>query len=113
MVPKPSRSMYCVQHLSDGAAFAHLTKGLTRATEDITMKSIVILGATIALLGLITFAVPAFNTEVTKDVVRLGDMKVQAKTEETHVVPPILSEGAIALGVLLIGAGVAMSRRVD
>jgi len=76
------------------------------------MKSIVILGATVALLGLITFAVPAFNTEATRDVVKLGDLKVQAKTEETHVIPPILSEGAIALGLLLIGAGLVMNRRL-
>lgn len=77
------------------------------------MKSIVILGAAVTLIGLITFAVPAFHTEATKDVVNLGDLKVQAKTEETHFVPPILSGGAIALGVLLIGAGIAMSQRTD
>jgi hypothetical protein len=77
------------------------------------VKSIVILGAGVALMGLITFAVPAFNTETTRDVVRLGDLKVQAKTEETHVIPPILSEGAIALGLLLMGAGLVMNHRVD
>jgi hypothetical protein len=75
------------------------------------MKSIVIFGATVALLGLITFSAPAFNTEATRDVVKLGDLKVQAKTEETHVIPPILSEGAITLGLLLIGAGLVMNRR--
>jgi len=77
------------------------------------MKSIVILGAVVALIGLIAFAVPAFNTEQTRNVVDLGDLKVQAKTQETHIIPPIVSEGAIALGVLLIGAGLVMSDRTN
>jgi hypothetical protein len=82
-------------------------------TEDVTMKSIVILGAAVALIGLIAFAMPAFNTEQTRNVVDLGDLKVQAKTQETHVIPPIVSEGAIALGVLLIGAGLVMTGRTN
>lgn len=77
------------------------------------MKSIVILGGFIALFGLIALAIPSFNTQDTRDVVRLGDLKVQAKTEETHTIPPILSEGTIVLGVLLIGAGMAMNRRAS
>jgi drug/metabolite transporter (DMT)-like permease len=77
------------------------------------MRSVVIAGAAIALLGLIAFALPSFNTEKTQDVVKFGDLKVQAKTEQPHVIPPILSEGAIVLGVLLIGAGVVMNRRAN
>ena len=77
------------------------------------MKSIVILGAAVALIGLIAFAIPSFSTEQTRNVVDLGDLKVQAKTQETHVVPPIVSEGAIVLGVLLIGAGLVMSVRTN
>ena len=68
------------------------------------------IGAMIALLGLIGFAVPSFSTQETKDVVNLGDLKVQAKTEEPHVIPPVLSGGAMVLGVLLIGAGLVMNR---
>ena len=75
------------------------------------MKSIIILGAVIALAGLVGFAAPSFNTEKTQDVVKFGDLKVQAKTEQPHVIPPVLSEGAIVLGVLLIAAGVVMNRR--
>lgn len=74
------------------------------------MRGIVLLGAIIALLGLVAYAVPSFNTQETKDVVNLGDLKVQAKTQETHVIPPIVSGGAIVLGVLLIGAGAVMNR---
>jgi len=75
------------------------------------MKSIIILGAVIALAGLVGFAAPSFNTEKTQDVVKFGDLKVQAKTEQPHVIPPVLSEGAIVLGVLLIAAGVVMNRK--
>jgi drug/metabolite transporter (DMT)-like permease len=75
------------------------------------MKSVIIFGAVLALLGLIAFAMPSFNTEETKDVVKLGDLKVQAKTEEPHFIPPLVSEGAMLLGILLIGAGLVMNRQ--
>ena len=75
------------------------------------MKGIVLFGAVLALSGLIAFAMPSFNTEETKDVVKLGDVKVQAKTEEPHFIPPLVSEGAMLLGILLIGAGVVMNRQ--
>ncbi|HWX32182.1 MAG TPA: hypothetical protein VNZ53_32725 [Steroidobacteraceae bacterium] len=75
------------------------------------MKSVVLFGAMLAVLGLIAFAIPSFNTEETKDVVKFGDLKVQAKTEEPHFIPPIVSGGAMVLGVLLIGAGMVMNRQ--
>jgi hypothetical protein len=75
------------------------------------MRSVIIFGAVLILLGLVAFAMPSFNTEETKDVVKLGDVKVQAKTEEPHVIPPLVSEGAMALGILLIGAGLVMNRQ--
>lgn len=75
------------------------------------MRSVILFGAMLAILGLVAFAMPSFNTEETRDVVKLGDLKVQAKTEEPHIIPPIVSEGAILLGILLIGAGVVMNRQ--
>jgi drug/metabolite transporter (DMT)-like permease len=75
------------------------------------MKGIVIFGAVLAMLGLLAFAMPSFNTEETKDVVKLGDLRVQAKTEEPHFIPPIVSEGAMLLGIVLIGAGLVMNRQ--
>ena len=75
------------------------------------MKSVVLFGAMLAVLGLIAFAMPSFNTEETRDVVKFGDLKVQAKTEEPHFIPPIVSGGAMVLGVLLIGAGMVMNRQ--
>ena len=75
------------------------------------MKSIILFGAIVALLGLIAFAMPSFNTERTQDVVKFGDLKVQAKTEEPHFIPPIVSVGAMVLGVVLIGAGMVKNRQ--
>jgi hypothetical protein len=90
--------------------FCSLTTASNYRTEDTRMKGIVLIGAVIALLGLVAFAIPSFTTQETKDVVKLGDLKVQAKTEEPHTIPPMLSGGAMVLGILLIGAGVVMKR---
>jgi len=75
------------------------------------VKGIVIFGGIIALFGLLTFVIPSFNTEQTKDVAKLGDLKLQTKSEQTHFIPPMLSEGAIALGLLLVGAGLVSGRQ--
>ena len=75
------------------------------------MKSIVVFGAIIALLGIIAFAIPSFNTQETQEVAKIGDLKLQTNTEQTHFIPPILSEGMILLGALIIGAGVLTNRQ--
>ena len=74
------------------------------------MKSITWLGALLALLGILGLAIPVFTTSQTKDVVKLGDLKVQSTEQSTHVVPQALSAGALVLGVLLIGAGLYQRR---
>ncbi|HKN00402.1 MAG TPA: hypothetical protein VJX23_07780 [Candidatus Binataceae bacterium] len=74
------------------------------------MKSIVWLGAIIALLGILGLASPVFTTSQTKDVVNLGDLKVQSTENSTHVVPQALSAGALVLGVVLMGAGLYQRR---
>jgi hypothetical protein len=75
------------------------------------MKAIVLLGAVLALLGVIGLAMPFFTTTETKDVLDFGGMKVQAQEKKTHAIPPILSGGVFVVGIVLIGAGVAMNRR--
>ncbi|MGA9722737.1 MAG: hypothetical protein WBQ86_09800 [Candidatus Binatus sp.] len=69
------------------------------------MKSIVWFGALLALLGILGLAIPVFTTSETKDVVKLGDLKIQNTEQSTHVVPVALSAGALALGIILMGAG--------
>ncbi|MDO8434600.1 MAG: hypothetical protein Q7S58_19560 [Candidatus Binatus sp.] len=74
------------------------------------MKSILWLGALLALLGILGLAIPVFTTSQTKDVVNLGDLKIQSTERSRHVVPQALSAGALVLGVILIGAGLYRGR---
>jgi hypothetical protein len=69
------------------------------------MKSVVWFGASFALLGILGLAIPVFTTSETKDVVKLGELKIQNTEQSRHVVPLPLSTGALVLGVALIGAG--------
>jgi hypothetical protein len=69
------------------------------------MKGIVLLGAAVALLGLLGLAIPVFSTSQTKDVAKLGDLKIQANEETSHVIPPMLLGGALIIGLVLAGAG--------
>jgi hypothetical protein len=68
-------------------------------------NGLVITGAVLILLGIIGFAIPIFTTQQTKEVARVGDLKLQTTESTSHVIPPIVSGGALVLGVVLIGAG--------
>ena len=74
------------------------------------MKSIIWFGALLALLGIIGLAIPQFTTSQTKEVAKLGGVKIQTTEQSTHVVPQALSAGALVLGVILIGAGAYAKR---
>jgi hypothetical protein len=74
------------------------------------MNGLTIIGAALAVLGLIGLAVPVFTTHDTKEVAKIGDLKLQSTENNSHVIPPLLSEGALALGVILIGAGLYRRR---
>jgi hypothetical protein len=69
------------------------------------MKGIVLVGVVVALLGLVGLAIPVFSTSQTKDVAKIGDLKIQANEETTHVVPPMLAGGALVIGLVLVGVG--------
>jgi hypothetical protein len=69
-----------------------------------------ILGAILLVLGVIGLAMPVFTTTQNKDVAKLGDLKIQAKETDTHVVPPIAAAGILAVGAVVLGIG-AMSGR--
>jgi len=74
------------------------------------MNGLTMIGAALAVLGLIGLAVPVFTTHDTKEVAKIGDLKLQSTENNSHVIPPLLSEGALALGVILIGAGLYRKR---
>ncbi len=69
------------------------------------MNSIAIFGAILAILGLVGLAIPVFTTQQTKDVAKVGDLKIQATESTSHVVPPLVAGGVLAVGVVLLGAG--------
>jgi hypothetical protein len=69
------------------------------------MKPIVIIGAIVALLGLLAIAQPVFTTNDTKNVATLGDLKIQANEQTSHAIPPILSGAALIVGLVLVVGG--------
>jgi hypothetical protein len=73
-------------------------------------NTLVLIGAILAVLGVLAIAVPYFTTTETKDIAKVGDLKLQAKTEETHTVPPYVGPAALVIGVIVLGAGL-MQRR--
>ncbi len=75
------------------------------------MKSLLIIGAVLALLGIVALVFPAFWTSETKDVAKLGDVTVENQENVLHVIPPTASIVAILLGGGLIVAGVALKGR--
>ena len=74
------------------------------------MNGLVVGGVILALLGLLGFAVPVFTTQQTKEVAKIGDIKLQTTENTSHVVPPMVSGGALVLGIVLIGAGLYVRR---
>jgi len=67
-------------------------------------------GVVLVLLGLLGFAIPIFTTQHTEDVAKIGPLKLQTTESTSHVVPPILSGGALVLGIVLIAAGFYQKR---
>ncbi len=66
---------------------------------------LIALGAIIALAGVVAIAIPVFTTEQTHDVAKVGDLKLTAKEQTSHVIPPFVGPVVLAVGVVLIGAG--------
>ena len=74
------------------------------------LNGLTIVGMALVLLGLVGFAIPIFTTQETKNIARIGDLKLQSTESTSHVVPPLLSGGALVLGVILLGAGLYQKR---
>ena len=74
------------------------------------MKGILLIGVALAILGLVGLAMPVFSTTQTKDIAHVGDLHVQANETTRHAIPPIVSGGLLAMGIVLIGVGVLKQR---
>ncbi len=77
---------------------------------NFSRNGLIMVGAILALVGIIALGIPRITTQETKEVARIGDLKIQATEDKSYFIPPIVSGGALLLGVVLIGAGV-MTRR--
>ena len=75
-----------------------------------SMSGLMMAGAILAVLGVLALAIPVFTTEQTKDVAKIGDLKVTKQEETRHVVPPFVGPAAIVLGLILIGSAVVARR---
>jgi len=62
-------------------------------------------GGILALLGMAALAVPYFTTMQTRDVARIGDLKLQTTESTSYAIPPLLGGGLLMSGLVLIGAG--------
>jgi hypothetical protein len=63
-----------------------------------------IVGAFLTLLGLIGLAIPVFTTQQTRDVAKIGDLKIQTTQDTSFVIPPLLSGGTLVVGIVMFGA---------
>ena len=68
-------------------------------------NGLLIVGVVLVVLGIAGFAIPVFTTQKTEEVAHIGDLKIQNSEDISHRIPPLLSGGVLALGVVLIGAG--------
>jgi hypothetical protein len=73
-------------------------------------SSLLRLGSPLVLIGVLGLAAPVFTTSRTKDVVKMGNMKIQTTEEKRHVVPTSVSTAAVILGAILLSAGLYRRR---
>jgi hypothetical protein len=73
---------------------------------DASTRGVIVGGVALAILGLIGLAIPVFTTHETKDVARIGDLRLETTDSASHSIPAFLSLGALGLGIVLIGTGV-------
>ena len=72
--------------------------------SGVSKNGLMMAGLIVGLVGAVAIAVPVFSTAETKDVVKLGDLRVTATEQTSHVIPPVLGPAALVVGVVLFGA---------
>jgi hypothetical protein len=70
------------------------------------MKSITdIVGVILIILGIGVLSYQGFSYTKREDVVKLGDLKITAQTQEHVYIPPIAGGLALVAGVVLVAIG--------
>lgn len=73
-------------------------------------NGLLILGVILVVFGLLGFAIPVFTTHRTEDVAKIGNLKIQTTEDTSYSIPPLLSGGVLALGVILVGVSLYQKR---
>ena len=74
------------------------------------MNGLMLVGVILVIAGVLGFAIPVFTTQKTEEVAKIGGLTIQNTEDTSHRIPPILSGGALVLGIVLIGAGLYQKR---
>jgi hypothetical protein len=70
------------------------------------MKPIAIAGALLVIFGIVALAYQGLTYTTRDTVIDLGPIKATADRQHTIALPPVLSGGAVAVGVVLLIVGV-------
>jgi hypothetical protein len=66
---------------------------------------LIVIGAALAILGVVGLAVPVFTTQKTSDIAQVGGLQIKAQEDTPHSIPPLAAGGVLLLGVVLLGGG--------
>ena len=69
------------------------------------MSKLAMVGLIVTIIGIVGLAVPYFTTRETHDVAKLGNLEVKNTEDHTHWIPPAAAGGVLAVGIVLMGAG--------
>jgi hypothetical protein len=68
-------------------------------------NGLLVIGAILAIVGVVGLAIPEFTTQKTDEVAKIGPVNIQSTHDTTHFIPPLLSGGVLVLGIVLFGVG--------
>jgi hypothetical protein len=69
------------------------------------MGGLALFGAVLVLAGGLGLAIPVFSTQQTNDLLKVGELKIQATETRWYVIPPLVAGGVLVLGAVLLGMG--------
>ena len=69
------------------------------------MGGLALFGAVLMVAGGLGLAIPVFSTHETRDVLKVGELKIQTTETRWYVVPPIAAGGVLVPGAVLLGLG--------
>ena len=69
------------------------------------MKPIAIVGALLVVFGFVALAYQGLTYTTRETVLEVGPLKATADRQHTVAIPPVLSGGAVAAGVVLLIVG--------